>query len=750
MAKVDDLNDIGSLANTASAKAALNQNFDRIEEAFDNTLSRDGSTPNQMEADIDLNSNDLLNVKSIDSSEYLLNGVPFEQSVAYSNKDYELFDGTGAQVDFPLLRNPGSLGNLEVSIAGVMQRPGIDFNFLGTTLTFTVAPPPGTDNILVRYDFALPVGVGDADSILYTPPSTGLSTSVKLFLDSLWEASLTTGAALIRFLQIGVGAVARTLMDKAQESFSVLDFGAPRDGTTNAAPAINAALAAAAAAGVGVVEIKRFTYMLDGPILMQPGITLKGDGRAILTQRNGGNLPALVSFGSSAHGAKLDNLIIDGNRDNNADNINVVTVSVGTSDDVVIRNCTIRESNGYLIHTNSRRMTVENNILTSCYAQAIGLYNTTGALLSTNAHHLIKNNRISLPSKGAILMGGADFTKVLDNDISGMCLGRPGARMMVNINNNALTWVSGPDFSTVKSGMVLVINGGMEFEVVTVNSATSITLAGSALVIANTQATIGTGDMIGLGGSSFCAIRGNTILECATFGMGMVIGGNTSNTTDNVMEGNHIILAGKHAISLAYDLGLGVLANNSILNNKIYFAGVAGGIGAGDRVAISIASGSAGKNDGAFIDGNSLITSAGDGQGTFWLGTDSMGSIGGVSVGRNSVSGFANAGISGAVSNIALGAGWGTTATVGAIVSNGYNIKFEITAGGVGFASNALVTISSFVTTPEQLPIVTAKATSTAGTLAPFIGDHTSTRGTWVGAYTAVPVAGIYACTFQG
>lgn len=44
---------------------AVNTNFTNIVEAFDNTLSRDGSSPNQMLADIDLNSNDLLNVNTL-------------------------------------------------------------------------------------------------------------------------------------------------------------------------------------------------------------------------------------------------------------------------------------------------------------------------------------------------------------------------------------------------------------------------------------------------------------------------------------------------------------------------------------------------------------------------------------------------------------------------------------------------------------------------------------------------------------
>lgn len=43
--------------------AAINSALDDINDKLDNTLSRDGSTPNSMEADFDLNSNDILNGK---------------------------------------------------------------------------------------------------------------------------------------------------------------------------------------------------------------------------------------------------------------------------------------------------------------------------------------------------------------------------------------------------------------------------------------------------------------------------------------------------------------------------------------------------------------------------------------------------------------------------------------------------------------------------------------------------------------
>lgn len=233
MAKVDALNTIESLANTSSAKAALNENFQHIADAFENTLSRDGSTPNQMEADIDLNSNDLLNVAVIDASTYLLNGVPLEQTVAYSNKRYQTFSGNGSQTNFDLVVDPGSLGNLAVSVDGVVQRPGLDFNYAGTTLIFGVAPVSGTDNILVRFDEAVPLGTASAEGITYQNPSTLTTTTVQEFLDELWEPTQTKGAGLIRYMAPGTGAIPTTVENVLREQVMAITFGVLADGVTN-------------------------------------------------------------------------------------------------------------------------------------------------------------------------------------------------------------------------------------------------------------------------------------------------------------------------------------------------------------------------------------------------------------------------------------------------------------------------------------------------------------------------------------
>lgn len=61
MSKVN-LDALGSLTNEQTAVTTINSNSLRIEDAFDNTLSRDGTSPNTMGADIDMNSKRILNL----------------------------------------------------------------------------------------------------------------------------------------------------------------------------------------------------------------------------------------------------------------------------------------------------------------------------------------------------------------------------------------------------------------------------------------------------------------------------------------------------------------------------------------------------------------------------------------------------------------------------------------------------------------------------------------------------------------
>jgi len=56
---------VTTIASGYASTTTLNSNFEALREGFDNTLSLDGSTPNAMQADLDLNGNDIINAGSI-------------------------------------------------------------------------------------------------------------------------------------------------------------------------------------------------------------------------------------------------------------------------------------------------------------------------------------------------------------------------------------------------------------------------------------------------------------------------------------------------------------------------------------------------------------------------------------------------------------------------------------------------------------------------------------------------------------
>ena len=57
--------DITTIASGYASNTSLNVNFESLRDGFDNVISLDGSTPNAMQADFDLNGNDILNAGNI-------------------------------------------------------------------------------------------------------------------------------------------------------------------------------------------------------------------------------------------------------------------------------------------------------------------------------------------------------------------------------------------------------------------------------------------------------------------------------------------------------------------------------------------------------------------------------------------------------------------------------------------------------------------------------------------------------------
>ena len=145
MAKLT-LNAIGSRYGSVDA---LNDNSDLIEAAFENTLSRDGTGPNNMESDLDMDSNTIINLADgVNNQDAItvkqLNGSL--QGIATGNivKLREIATATAGQTIFNLttLTYTPASNNLSVYIQGIKQRLTSAYTETdNNTITFTAAVP---------------------------------------------------------------------------------------------------------------------------------------------------------------------------------------------------------------------------------------------------------------------------------------------------------------------------------------------------------------------------------------------------------------------------------------------------------------------------------------------------------------------------------------------------------------------------------------------------------------------------------
>jgi len=110
MAKLT-LTDLTQLSsNETSAVSQINANMALIEAAIELLLSRDGASPNTMEADLDLNSNNLLNGSNLQGNTLTLGSTTVTEAA--------LLSGTGAtgSVGFLTTSSPSAATSLEVDL----------------------------------------------------------------------------------------------------------------------------------------------------------------------------------------------------------------------------------------------------------------------------------------------------------------------------------------------------------------------------------------------------------------------------------------------------------------------------------------------------------------------------------------------------------------------------------------------------------------------------------------------------------
>ena len=148
-------------------------------------------------------------------------------TIVYGTSRADTFTGNGTTTAFTLTESPGALNNLDVSISGVVQVPGVDYTWPGGTSLVTASPVPNGAVLLVKYKVALAQGTLDAASVSFAPTGTISATNVQ---DALAEVAAEAG---------GGGGGSSAPMPTLKN-----DYAAAGDGTTDDTAHITSAAAA--------------------------------------------------------------------------------------------------------------------------------------------------------------------------------------------------------------------------------------------------------------------------------------------------------------------------------------------------------------------------------------------------------------------------------------------------------------------------------------------------------------------------
>lgn len=332
------LNDLSNLQNENTAVTKINQNNHTIEQAFDNTLSRDGSTPNQMESDLDMNSNDVLNVNKLTTHYLTLNGVDVvtsDLSVLDPVPDGQIFSniaGSSAPpkgnyltdiLDKVVGNTRGSLITRGAS-GWQLLPPGNNNYFLsssgpGEDLSYKSLPGGGDMNASTYDPTGIARSVFDASNqTIYTRAQLivkNIPSSTIYVRTSGYATSGDGGAAFYKKVALQPSHAAK--FQSADGAWWELDeriitpmmLGAIADGDgsgggTNNYTAIQNTLTAAGAIN-SVVVFPKGTYLCNSGLTVPANVAIEGYG-AVLDFKNGSSIKGMTfSNGGAVYGLKL-------------------------------------------------------------------------------------------------------------------------------------------------------------------------------------------------------------------------------------------------------------------------------------------------------------------------------------------------------------------------------------------------------------------------------------------------------------
>jgi hypothetical protein len=107
----------------------------------------------------------------------------------------DFFNGNGSTTAFTLSRPVASVAQVQAVISNVPQKPGDAFTVSGNTITFTSAPPSGTQNIYVYYTSPITQVIAPGQNTVGTTQiQDNAITTAKIAAGAVVPADLSTGA----------------------------------------------------------------------------------------------------------------------------------------------------------------------------------------------------------------------------------------------------------------------------------------------------------------------------------------------------------------------------------------------------------------------------------------------------------------------------------------------------------------------------------------------------------------------------
>lgn len=350
------LTDVSNLQNENTAVNVINVNSQVVELAFDNTISRDGTSPNQMEASLDMNSNQILNlpaptsnyepirlidVDTINGGGITVSPLPSAGTTGQileknSNTDYDVswkdsheipVGGSTAQV-----LSKTSSSNYDagwstphyVPTGGVLgqvlsKNSGTDYDTSWVASSSTVLDsiaqlraltPAFADNVTVRGYYAKSDGGGG--SFYWDTPSVVPDN----------------GGTVI---QPNAGGTGRWIRYWSGEKIDVKWFGAKGDGVTSDTAAIANAMTVA-------IAVKGTLYISSAPVYYLATITIPDGTSGLDIVGDGKGYPSVAGPGS---------VILNNTASNTLD----ITSNTGITDNIIVKGIKLLNTGGgYPLH----------------------------------------------------------------------------------------------------------------------------------------------------------------------------------------------------------------------------------------------------------------------------------------------------------------------------------------------------------------------------------------------------------------